>query len=129
MTAENGAENAHRALDRARAVLAQAQILRDADHADGAVSRAYYAAFHAARAMLLSLGLEPRSHRGMSSLVGQHLVLPGTVSSDLQRALSRLQKYREEADYDPVAVFSPEDADREVAAAGEVLAEAERVVS
>ena len=82
MTTDNGVDNARRALVRARAVLEQARVLREAGHPDGAVSRAYYAAFHAARAMVLSIGLEPRSHRGLTTLLGQHFVLPGTSSSD-----------------------------------------------
>jgi len=37
-----------------------------------AVSRAYYAAFHYARALLLTEGLEPKTHRGVVDLLIEH---------------------------------------------------------
>jgi uncharacterized protein (UPF0332 family) len=78
---------------RAAAVLLDAGLLHDAE------SRLYYAAYHAAVALLLTQGLEPRSHAGVSSLLGQHFVKPGRLAVDDGRLFARLQKYRIEADY------------------------------
>jgi uncharacterized protein len=45
----------------------------------GAVGRAYYAMFHAAKAVLLSREIERSSHHGVLSAFGEHIVKPGLV--------------------------------------------------
>jgi uncharacterized protein (UPF0332 family) len=49
--------------------LAEAEILLVANRLAGAVSRAYYGAYHYARGLLLTLGEEPRSHGGLTRLL------------------------------------------------------------
>jgi uncharacterized protein (UPF0332 family) len=78
---------------RAAVVLLEANLLRDAE------SRLYYAAYHAAMALLFTEGLEPRSHTGVSALLGLHFVKPGRLDPADGRLFARLQKYRIEADY------------------------------
>jgi len=64
------------------------------------VSRAYYAAFHYARALLLTVGLEPKTHRGVVDLVVEHFERPGRLAPEIASALARLQTFRGLADYD-----------------------------
>ncbi len=64
-----------------------------------ALTRAYFCAFHAVRALLYANNLEPRSHTGVQHLFSVHFVRPGRFSAGDARLLSRLQKYREDADY------------------------------
>jgi len=78
---------------RAAAVLVEAGLLHDAE------SRLYYAAYHAAVAVLLTEGVEPRSHAGVASLLGLHFVKPRRLDPGDARLFARLQKYRIEADY------------------------------
>jgi uncharacterized protein (UPF0332 family) len=78
---------------RAAAVLVEAQLLHDAE------SRLYYGLYHAAVALLLTEGIEPRSHAGTSSLLGLHFVRTGRMSPEDARLFARMQKYRLEADY------------------------------
>jgi HEPN domain-containing protein len=59
-----------------------------------AVSRAYYAALHVARAVLVSEGVEPRSHAGISSMLGLHFVVPGLLAAEHGKELSRLEQFR-----------------------------------
>jgi uncharacterized protein len=68
-------------------------IVRDA------MSRGYFAAFHAARALLLLEGLEPKTHGGLAALLGQHLILPGKLEPRFGLLLTRLQAYRQASDY------------------------------
>lgn len=101
MTDENRrlaiAEELRRAQDALRAAdLLSAQGL----HAD-AMSRLYYAALYHVRALLLSLGLEARSHEGALRLLGLHFVQPGLVPTRVAHGFARLMKLREEADYNP----------------------------
>lgn len=64
-----------------------------------AVTRIYFAVFHAVRAMLYVNNLEPRTHQGVQHLFNVHFVRAGTFTSADGALLARLQKYREEADY------------------------------
>lgn len=77
-----------------------------------AVTRAYFAVFHMARALLYSGDLEPRIHEGVLHLVSLHFVRTGKVSVEQGRVLARLQKYRGEADYGDAFVID-DDAARE----------------
>jgi uncharacterized protein (UPF0332 family) len=122
MTGANRVENARRELDQARAVLAEARALAALAMWNGAVSRAYYAAFHAATAALFSLGLQARSHAGVRHLLLEHFIRPGVLDAELGTRLAELERYRHQADY---RAQEPLDADtgvEQVRRAGEVIA-------
>jgi uncharacterized protein (UPF0332 family) len=108
--------------ERAEEALSEAEILRGAGKPGGAVSRAYYGAFHAARALLFAVGLQPRSHAGVRSMIGLHFVRTGRMAPPLAHALSHVARAREDADYDAAAVFTGEDADEAIARAREFIA-------
>ena len=57
--------------------LGVAEMLYQEGACDDAVSRAYYAAFHAASAVLLSEGLSAETHAGLINLFGLHFVKSG----------------------------------------------------
>ncbi len=82
-----------------------------------AVSRAYYAAFSAARAMLATKELDSRKHSGVISLFNQHFVKTGTVSREAGRVLMEARDLREEGDYNDFYVANQEDASRIIAGA------------
>jgi len=82
-----------------------------------AVSRAYYAALHVARALLLTEGVEPQTHSGVSSMLSLHFILPGRLAAEHAKELARLEQFRTEADYNRFFVFTAEGAAEEVAAA------------
>jgi hypothetical protein len=85
-------------LRRSEEALRAARSLLDLGLYADAVSRAYYAALHAAQALLLTEGVEPRTHRGVSGMLGLHFVVPGRIAPDRAKDLSRLEQFREEAD-------------------------------
>ena len=66
---------------RAARVLVDASLLHDAE------SRLYYAIYHAAVALLLTEGLEPRSHAGTASMLGLHFVKTGRMDPEDARYL------------------------------------------
>jgi uncharacterized protein (UPF0332 family) len=72
-----------------------------------AVSRAYYAALHVARALLLTEGLDPKTHAGVSSMLSLHFIVPGRLAATHGKELARLEQFRAEADYNRFFVFSP----------------------
>src|SRR5437867_5808729 len=70
-----------------------------------AVTRVYYATFHAARALLYSIDLEPKAHRGTLDLLRRHFVQTGKIDQETSRRISSLQQFREEADYGTALVM------------------------
>jgi uncharacterized protein (UPF0332 family) len=108
--------------ERAHEALAAAEILLAAGQPVSTVSRAYYAAFHAARALLFSRGLEPLTHRGVRAQLGLHVVRAGLLAPELAEALSRASSLREDADYGGAAVITAATAERACAEARDWLA-------
>ena len=82
-----------------------------------AVSRAYYAALHFAQALLLTEGVEPKTHHGVSAMLGLHFVMPGKLTAERSKELARLEQFRGEADYNRFFVLPPEGAAEEVVVA------------
>ena len=97
------------ALARARQTLLAAEALLREGYVPDAVSRAYYAGLYAALALLASIGLSPKTHEGVRTLVNLHFVRTGKLQGGTGRLLTHLEGDREDADYDLAAVFSPED--------------------
>ena len=64
-----------------------------------ALTRLYFAAFHWARALLASAGIEARTHQDVQSLVGLRFVRTGRLEPEFQHTLSRLETWRTKADY------------------------------
>jgi hypothetical protein len=57
--------------------------------------------FHAAAAVLLDLGIERGSHRGVISALGEFVVKPGRMDSRYHASLRRAFEARSESDYLP----------------------------
>jgi hypothetical protein len=128
VTDENRRRNALDEIARAETCLAEARALAAASLPFGAASRAYYAVFHAARALIFSVGLEAKSHKAVVSILGEHFVRPGRLSSSMGRLVSRMQRDREDADYAAGAVFTGAEASQMIADAETFLAEAHRLI-
>ena len=99
MTDENARAAIASELARADESMRAASVLLDAGLLHDAESRLYYAVYHSAIALLLTQGLQPRSHAGVASLFGLHFVKTGRMDADDGRLFLRMQKYRIEADY------------------------------
>ncbi|OGQ26062.1 MAG: hypothetical protein A2138_21050 [Deltaproteobacteria bacterium RBG_16_71_12] len=99
MTNEGRQQSAAEELARAREELAAARHLLGLGLGRIALTRAYFACFHAARAALFARDIEPKSHSGAVTLFNLHFVKTGLASIGCSALLARLQKYREAADY------------------------------
>ena len=62
--------------------------------------------------LLLTEGLEPKSHQGAIQQLSLHFVKPGRLLPEDSHLFSRMMKYQEEADYEPAYVFTQEDVRR-----------------
>jgi len=96
-------------LQKAETNIKSARVLLGLGDTDGACSRAYYAMYDAARAMLIWAGIAPergafRSHQGLLSAFGLHLVKPGLFPTEPGRAIQHVQTLRQVADYEATPV-------------------------
>ena len=101
-------------LARARQLLAAAWPLYRGEFFEAAVSRAYYAVFHAACALLASVGRTVRTHDGLRAAIALHFVKPGHLDAKYSRLLARTAADRNDADYSAVTTFRAEDAEGSV---------------
>jgi uncharacterized protein (UPF0332 family) len=96
-------------LNRADDALKAADLLFTNDLLSDAVSKLYYFLLYHIRALLLTKDYEPRSHEGALRLFGLHFVKENTFSTDAFHTFSKMMKYREEADYNPMYQFTKKD--------------------
>ena len=96
---------------------------------DDAVSRAYYAAFHVAQAVLVTEGQRAESHKGLVSLFGLLLVKTGKFEKKWGKLLSNLKDDREAGDYEALSFLDEETARRAVREAEEFVTEVERYIA
>lgn len=109
--------------------LAAAEQLLAARMPAQAVGRIYYAAFHAARALLFSIGIAPRSHEALKSMFALHFVKTGLMATTHSKTLAELEGLRSAGDYDPNFALLPEDLGPELERARAVVADATRVLT
>jgi uncharacterized protein (UPF0332 family) len=100
VTDENIRSNAADELALTESALKAAQALLDLGLAPDAASRISYAAFHAARALLYSQGVEPRTHASTRTLLARHFVKTGRLARERSKDLVQLEALRAAGDYD-----------------------------
>jgi uncharacterized protein (UPF0332 family) len=84
---------------RAETNLKAAKDLLEKEYFDIAAARAYYAAFYAASALLLSQDIDTNKHSGVIALVHQHFVKTGKLDKEQGRNLNWLFEIRGVGDY------------------------------
>ena len=89
---------------KARRALASARLLLENGDIEGSCNRAYYAMFDAAHAALLrhQPGINPaetRTHNGLITAFGKHLIKTGLMTPVLGRVLNQVEQIRLLADY------------------------------
>ncbi|MBI3324482.1 MAG: HEPN domain-containing protein [Candidatus Omnitrophica bacterium] len=113
-------------MEKANDKLRVAEQLLQSGAYDDAVSRAYYSAFHATQAVLLTEGLTANTHRALVNLFGLHLVKTGKLPARLGKFLANLKDDRESSDYEIYSAIDQETAQRAVQEAKAFLAAAEQ---
>jgi len=98
---------------RAKQSLRAAEILAREDCPEDAISRAYYATLHAAKAALLVHEVAVESHAAVKRMFGLHLIRAGEIEAQWSDHLGGSLDDRLSADYDSDAVFSNEEAQAE----------------
>ena len=99
-------------LEKAERTFQEGKQLLEAGFYHGAINRFYYAAFHAARAVLAIKRLDSAKHSGVISLFNRDFVKPGLISKEASITLSTLFNLRSEADYDDFKNFTLEETEK-----------------
>ena len=76
---------------------------------EDAVSRAYYAVFHAAKSALLIAGINVYTHDGLKQMFGLHLVKNNLIEKEFGKILNSLKEDGENGDYDLITYFDEEE--------------------
>ena len=100
MTMDSSRTFVKTSLSRAESALRSAKLLLEHGELEGAASRAYYAMFHAIRAILFSKGLKAKTHKGTVSLFGEHIVKKGVLGEEYADALRKAFDLRQKSDYE-----------------------------
>jgi len=106
---ENKKLNIRDEIDRASEAIRAADLLFENGLVRDGISKLSYSLLYNIRALLLTEGLEPKSHEGALRLFGLHFVKTEAFEAKDSHLLSKLMKIREEADYNPSYPFAPED--------------------
>lgn len=104
-------------LERAAQSIEAARDLAIKGYYDFAASRAYYGAFYAATAVLLSEGIELSKHSGVIASIHQRFVKTGKLSKEHGKDLNWLFEMRSVGDYGGIAHVSRQQANHVIEAA------------
>jgi uncharacterized protein len=96
---EDGLDETREWMRLAREALSAARLLLDRGFFRESISRSYYAMFYAAKAAVISEGLEANKHSAVISALGQRFVKSGRIAADLHRSLRTAFDERQLADY------------------------------
>ncbi len=108
MTRESSKRFVEASLVRAEKALRSAKLLEENGEPEDAVSRAYYAMFHAARAILFSKGMKAKTHRGTISLFSEKIVKEGVLNREFADMLRKALDLRQKSDYELYAELNEE---------------------
>jgi len=108
-------------LEKAEKKLTVARRLLDSEDYEDAVSRAYYAVFHAAQALLLTEGEKAETHKGVITLFSLLFIRTGKFSKKYGKYLANLKDDRETGDYEVFTFIDKESAEHAVSEAEEFI--------
>lgn len=103
-------KKAQQEMARGRKSLRAAQTLLDSNFFEDAISRAYYAILHSARAALTTVDVYPRTHAGLRQMFALHLIKTDQIEREFGDILAYEQEDRETCDYDAGAKMGRRDA-------------------
>jgi uncharacterized protein (UPF0332 family) len=98
-------------IEKAKRLLDDAHLLLKEGRWESSISRSYYSALNAAKAILILFGIDPKSHEGVKTMVNKKLVLDGYILKEHGRWFRELLFEREDADYADYVVIDSSDAE------------------
>lgn len=102
-------------------------LFNNAEYRD-AVSKAYYCIFYGAKALLLTQGQDPTTHKGVDTLFHHFCRTHPKPSSNFAKIFSKMREARLIADYKEKVSFAKEDAQDAIDMASAFLKEIQRLI-
>ena len=96
-------------LSSARNALGEVLSLSRDQYFNAAMSRMYYACFHAASALLIHAGIEAHTHTGVRQMLGKEFVQTGILPRELSKFYTNLFSKRQSIDYEDFFDYTAED--------------------
>jgi uncharacterized protein (UPF0332 family) len=112
-------------LSKAYRSIASAKREIDAENYDFASSRAYFSAFYAVEALLLTKDITCSTHSGALSEFSKQFVATGLLPRDFGKRIARLFRERQTGDYDFGGSIEKTDAEEDLRHAETILKAAE----
>jgi len=123
MSHENYSSEILANLERADKAIEAAGKLLSEGYFDFAASRAYYAAFYAATALLLRESLEFSKHSGVIAAIHKQFIKTGKLESQFGKDLNWLFELRSVGDYGVTVHVPQQEAEKAIEAASRFLQE------
>lgn len=95
---------------RADELLQEVPFLIDVNAYNSSINRAYFAAFHAMKAVEALDNFDSKRHVGVLQYFRQHYVKTGIFETELSAKMERLQTARGDSDYNITISFTAQDA-------------------
>lgn len=108
-------------IDQAKETINVAKLCFENGHYKDAINRAYYAAFYAVKAVLALDNIDFKRHKDVVATFNRDYVASGVYEKEIGRLLSRLQKKRENSDYDDFYFASKEEAEDQIKFAEQIV--------
>ena len=108
-------------IQKAQRSLKAAQQNLESENYDFASSRAYYAAFYAIQAVIVTKNLSFSKHSAVISAFNQHFVKTEIFPKDFGKFISRLFRERQIGDYDFEILITDDDAQKDIEIAGRII--------
>ena len=113
----------------AKDCLKEAEILLTANEYKGAANRAYYAAFHAMRAVLILDEFDSKKHSGIIAKFRELYLKTELFDKSFSDAITSLFRVRTASDYDDFYIVSKQDAVIQYLQAQDIVASIEKYLS
>lgn len=101
--------------------LSDAKIMYENERYKNTLNRAYYAIFHAIRAVNALSGFDSSKHSGVIAYFNQNYVKEGVFSKELSKIIRMASENREKADYLDFFIALKEEAERQILRAEEFV--------
>lgn len=108
-------------IDQAKETINVAKLCFENGHYKDAINRAYYAAFYAVKAVLALDNIDFKRHKDVIATFNRDYIASGMYEKEIGRLLSRLQKKRENSDYDDFYIASKEEAEDQIKFAEQIV--------
>lgn len=116
-------------INHAEECLREAELLLSADEYKGAANRAYYAAFHSLRAVLILDEFDSKKHSGIIAKFGEKYLKAGIFDKRISEYISSLFRIRTASDYDDFYIISKDEAKSQLEKAKEIVGKIELYLS